>query len=474
MVDKLPPMNLPGPAVPYMRAIEKKLMEVANQVLRTDQNLSNIRANAKQGGTAFDLAMTRLNNLDRTVTEIPLAPSGIVASQHWAWDALKHASSTMNVSWDAVTKSGTGADVSVVTYEVWLREANQSRTQRALAVSDLAAVVTGLKPATGYYVSVSGVTASGTVGGLSNEVYVAPPAALVPLTPPTAPALVSDFGVVVVAWDGLLTGPNPIPDHFDYVAVLMSDAATGPWAPVGPILRTAGSVSIADAPVDSTRYFKLVAYDRLGGNSPDSTVVSILVKGVDLGTLGADLDQLQTDLDALATNPIDGSRVTDGSILSPKIGAGQVTALNIGAGQIRANHLAADAVEANSIKAGAIQANHLSPSVGQQIDISANNSVNILVGSINDAAADIDNVNGTVEQMTTYYQFGPTGATITTPSSPFAVGIRNDRIDMLQQGVAVSSWNAGQMFVSSFVGDEVVLGNHKLEKYGTGTVVRAI
>lgn len=508
MADKLPPMNLPGPAIPYMRALEKMLTDVQNQQTRTSESLTNIRTSAMRAGSAVDLASARLGDLSRTVTEIPLSPTGVQGTQRWDWDLQGHASSAMDVSWDIVTSSGTGAKVNVTTYQVWVREQNTTNLQRVLAVGALSATVTGLKVNTGYYVSISAVTASGTMGGLSTEVYVAPPAPMQKLTPPTPPGLASDYGVVAVAWDGLLTGPDAIPSYFAYVRAFISENTTGPWSPVGPSFTHAGSTTVADLPVDSTRYFKFVAYDRVGGNSDDSTVTSIVVKGVDLGTLNTDISNLQTQLDAndaalataqgnintALTGPVDGVRLVAGSvttgavaagsitsaqiaagtITASNIGAGQITALNIGAGQVQANHIAAGSIDANKIAAGAIQVSHLSPSVGGSIDISANNSINMLVGNINDQANDIDSVSGTVDTMSTYYQFGPDGATITAPNSPFAVGIRNDRIDMLQQGVAVSSWNAGQMFVNSFVGTEVVLGNHKIEKYGTGTVVRSL
>lgn len=508
MVDKLPPMNLPGPSVPYMRAIEKMLLDLENRAVRAEQNLTNIRSSASANGTSLDLANTRLNNLDRTVNLVPLAPTNVIASQVWDWDDLKNATSTMLIAWDTVTKSGSGDDVNVVTYEVWLRAEGQDKPQRAIAVGDKAAIITRLKPNTNFYASVNAVTASGVAGGLSNEIFVAAPSPLAPLDPPTAPELTTGYGVVAVHWDGRLSNADPLPYHFDFVRLYVAASATGPWTPAGPVFRDAGSTVVGPFDVDSHQYFKFVAYDRMGGHSPDSTVSDIVVAGVDLGTLDADLTQLRADLNAnqsaldaaqddidLALNgPLSGTRLIAGSVVAGallagtitsneigagtitanNIGAGQITAENIGAGQIQAKHLAADSVEANKIKAGVIQASHLSPSVGGSIDISANNSVNILAGNIDAANSAINGVGGTVDAMSTYYQFGANGATITSPDSVFAVGIRSDRIDMLERGVAVSSWNAGQLLVNSFVGNEVILGNHKLEKYGTGTVVRAI
>lgn len=186
--------------------------------------------------------------------------------------------------------------------------------------------------------------------------------------------------------------------------------------------------------------------------------------------------------------------IVDGAVTAAKIGAGEViagklsadsvAAMNIQAGAVIAGKIATDAVVANNIAAGQVQANHiaagtiqtlhLTAEVGKELDISSNNSVNIIVEQVNTVAAGAHETADTVETMATYYQFGTDGAIISTPDSAFQLALRNDRIEMLEQGIPVSYWNAGQMFVRSFVGDEVILGNHKIEKYGDGTVVRAI
>lgn len=151
------------------------------------------------------------------------------------------------------------------------------------------------------------------------------------------------------------------------------------------------------------------------------------------------------------------------SILVP----GSVGNIVIADGAITAPKIGAQAVEADNIKAGAIQTSHLDAGVGGQLDISANGSINLVVGQV-------DAVNNNLKEMQTYYQFGASGAIIGKPQSPYQLALRNDRIEMLENGNVVSYWNAGQMYVNSFIGEKVILGNHQLEKYGTGTVVRAL
>ena len=182
---------------------------------------------------------------------------------------------------------------------------------------------------------------------------------------------------------------------------------------------------------------------------------------------------------AIIANKIGAAAVTAekiqaGAIAADKIQANAISAEKIQAGAITAEKLAVDAVTANSIQSGAVQTNHLSPLVGQDLDISANDTVNIISGQLSTVTDDVNNTVGQVEAMQTYYAFGPSGATISSPGSPFAVHIDNDSIDMMENGNVVSYWNSGTMYVNNMVVEKVILGNHQIEKYSDGTVVRAL
>lgn len=176
----------------------------------------------------------------------------------------------------------------------------------------------------------------------------------------------------------------------------------------------------------------------------------------------------------VAAGAISATHIQAAAIATMHLQAAAVTAEKVQAGAIQAQHIAAGSVNANHITAGAIQTNHLSPLVGSELDISANNSVNILVGQIDEVAGTTNETQSSLEQMQTYYTFGATGAVISTPASPFATAIRNDRIEMLENGNPVSWWNSGQMHVSQLVGERVTLANHQIEVYGDGTIVRAL
>lgn len=190
----------------------------------------------------------------------------------------------------------------------------------------------------------------------------------------------------------------------------------------------------------------------------------------------------------------DSSLIVDGSITATKLAVGSVTATAIAADSVGANALqaqsvtagkiAADAVTANEIAAGAVTADkieagqietyHLAAAFGAELDLSSNEAVNILVGDIAAVNGRVDENGDTIEALTTYYRFGPDGATIESPGSVYALQLRNDGIAITESGVEVSRWDSGQLIVRSFIGEEVVLGNHKIERYTTGTVVRAL
>lgn len=183
---------------------------------------------------------------------------------------------------------------------------------------------------------------------------------------------------------------------------------------------------------------------------------------------------------------VTATKVAAGEILAVHIGAAQVDtqhinaeaiiAEHIGAEQIQAIHLAAESITAEKIAAGAIQVNHLSPAFGEELDISANESVNILVGQISGVEGDLDTALNDDEtglrKMQTFYQFGADGARITNPDSAYALALKNDVIQMLENGNIVSYWNSGTMYVDQLQATTVILGNHQIEQYGNGTVIR--
>lgn len=176
----------------------------------------------------------------------------------------------------------------------------------------------------------------------------------------------------------------------------------------------------------------------------------------------------------LSAEAVTADKIAADSITALHIQAAAVTAGKIAAGAVTANEIAANTITAANIAAGSITALELSAEVGQDLDISSNNSVNIIAGQISTVTDDLNTTSDSLATMQTYYQFGPSGATISSPSSPYSLHLANDRIEILEVGVPVSYWNSGTMYVRSMVGEEIILGNHKIQKRSDGTVVREL
>lgn len=229
---------------------------------------------------------------------------------------------------------------------------------------------------------------------------------------PSVPITITALGGVVVTWDGLLGGAPPAPG-FMHVFAEFAREGTEDYARFGSQLTRAGSIQLAGEPVGSEVRIRFRSVNTLGVVSDAGTEVSVVVVGV----TGPDIE--------------------------------------------------ANAVTANHIEAFSIGVNQLEPGIGGQLDITANEAVVIIAGAV-------DDTNAALDEMQTVYKFTPTEAVISAKDSNYELAIDNDSIEIREGGVPVSYWNSGQMYVESFVGNTVVLSNHQLEKFGTGTVMRAL
>ncbi|WP_025157271.1 hypothetical protein [Leifsonia aquatica] len=358
--------------------------------------------------------------------------------------------------------------------------------------------VNGLQPGVDYQVKVASISAYGVSSALSTDWRVTIPATLEDMATPPGPVLSSAAGVVVAGWYGSFNGVLP-PSQFRYIYAEVSPRGADDWTRMGGVLmRGGGSIQIGGLTVGEDYEVRFIAVDSLGTETAPSAPGIVTVMGVtaadlapDVITLGGNhLTTAITSPDRDGTNEGDlwfqrdstlaiiGQWQWDGATWVPQtvsheviasIDLGKATVGTLDGGLITAHTLGAD-----QLIAGTITVNELSPTIGNDLDISANDTVTIIAGRVQDVADDANATAGTLADMQTVYAFGPQGAVISNPNSRFQLALRNDRIEMLENGSAVSYWNSGQMFVRSFVGEEVILGNHKLERYGTGTVVKAL
>lgn len=242
-----------------------------------------------------------------------------------------------------------------------------------------------------------------------------------PMPAPTAPAVSSHRGTMSVEWNGLMGDFAP-PPQFRYVYAEVSPDETGPWQKAGSVLfRKGGTITMAQFSVGTALWVHLIAVDGMGIESEASTAVQHIITGI--------------------TGP----------------------------------DIVANSVDANVITAGSIKTNHLSPEVGNELTIDGNVTIVATRTQIDGVAADLDATSDNLAEMQTYYDFGPSGAIISSPGSVFATAVRNDRIEMLENGNVISYWNSGQMYVDQLIGSRVTLGRHQIEQFDVnGTVVRAL
>jgi len=381
------------------------------------------------------------------VTPNPAAPTGLtVASNTPGFDERGLPIATVVLDWAAVTEAVNGAAISVGLYEVWLgQDPTEPTVERITTETDATLVL----PVDGDFTArLRAQSTSGLWSAFTTDVTFSTTADATPLDEPTQPALTSRLGTVRVDWDGeLVTGAPPARFRRAYAAI--ADTEAGTYVPAGPSFES-GGVVLAGLEVGVDVWVKLYAVDSQGIVSAGSEPASITVHGVAFG------------------------EIDDEAVGEEQIAAAAIVARHVRAGAIEADALAADSVTANSILAGSIETYHVSAAFGAELNLESNEAVNIIVGQIAAVQTDTDALGGTLDELATYYTFGPSGATITSPGSEYALALSADGIAISESGVEVSRWSAGQLQVASFVGDEVVLGNHKIERYTTGTVVRAL
>lgn len=116
---------------------------------------------------------------------------------------------------------------------------------------------------------------------------------------------------------------------------------------------------------------------------------------------------------------------------------------------------------------GTILARYLAPDVGEQLNLSANEAILLMVGQISGAQATADGALANVTDLRTYFSFEVDGFYISTPGSTSRLRLTNDRIEMIQSGQVVAYWTGGRMVVVSMIAQDLTLGYHKV----TGDIV---
>lgn len=180
----------------------------------------------------------------------------------------------------------------------------------------------------------------------------------------------------------------------------------------------------------------------------------------------------------------------------------RLTADTVDASKVLMDQGFADKFWANEGNFGKVSTDMVTPNFGEDLQLAANGSIVLALGNAAnamDAAAQADakaEASGasagyaaqaaaeaaaraaeaitTTENQGRYYRFGDTDLRIGQPGSSVELSIADTGISFRQNDVPVSLWDGGQMIVKSFVGEEVVLANHKIETRGARTIVRSM
>ncbi len=384
---------------------------------------------------------------------VPKAPTGLQVDSNTGKFTPAGPQSTVTVKWVPVHQSTDNTPVSVVEYQVTVGE----ETYLVPGVSCTFIIPSG-NPARN--VTVRARTAAGVWGDPSTALSVTGAAPTVTALAPLTPTLTTGMSMVQVAWGGKFAGNVDPPQGFAAVAVesrwkTPADGSSPNWSPWERVTTplTRAGSATIQSINDATVEARLVGFDVLGNVMGTSPVATINVIGAD----------------------------------------------------------------APNFRAGAIEVVHVSPSFGDNLNLSANGSILMLVGITNDlettlnqqqellweqntaiqsAQDEADAANALAQyantvasnayllaesadekatQQATYYRFGPAGLEIGDPNSTEALRLKPGRIEMVQGGAVQSVWEGGVFIAAHAALDSAWLANHKVEKKGAGrTIIRPL
>lgn len=146
-------------------------------------------------------------------------------------------------------------------------------------------------------------------------------------------------------------------------------------------------------------------------------------------------------------------------------------------GSVGAVQIADGAIVAEKIAAEAITVGHLSADVGKSLDISSNDSVNILVGRVKGAEDGLEATAGTVDDLATYYRFTNAGAVIGQVNDSHQMQLNAEGISLLENGSTIAQWVGQTMYLGAIdVEKSLFIGNHQfqLDETTGHTIVRKV
>lgn len=159
-------------------------------------------------------------------------------------------------------------------------------------------------------------------------------------------------------------------------------------------------------------------------------------------------------------------------------------------GSVTANKLNAAEIWASSawidvLKTRVITTEMVSNDFGASISLDDNGSITLLTQATKDAKDTADEAGANaasagstaqeakdaVDGLGQFYRFTSEAAVIGEVGSNMELRLENDQIGIYQSGTKVTWWDSGQFRVTSAVLDEAVIGNHKIEAYGSDRTI---
>lgn len=418
----------------------------------------------------------------------PAQPTGFSADPAGYWDDNGQPQGLVEFTWNAVTVSDTGAPILVEKYEVLIRDTGLGLTETyeaAAAFENALTLTTGFPIGSSWEAQVVAVSAGGGRGIPSAADTFTIPSPVIGVVEPVAPIVTSGIGMalVVPVWEQDTTpSPTAMPEQVNHLNVYASpDGSTG-WTLVGSAMSDGDDVKFVGVPGEEW-WFSTTAYTSDDQETDRSESTSLVLVGVDIPELSAVLSLILTG-PLIETNPGEslGIKVAAGGIVAYD-DTGDVTMLvdaltgqvYFRDGLIDGSVIATGTIQATAIEAGAAFVD-LVQSISGQLDLSANSSVQIVVGNgLIPLQSQIDGIDAGLADQRVYFTFDSNGFTVSQPDDPMAFRVGAGVASILANGNVVSYWNESQFVVPSIAIEEGRIGNHQVSPEGTdSTVWRAV
>lgn len=228
------------------------------------------------------MSATGAEPIDRDA-RAPQAPANLTVDSFAAWQGGEVVLA-LNGEWDAVTLGDNGAPIGVGSYEMWGRPDDGATPSKLLGTS-IGAAVSVARPefAIGdtWLVKVRAWSDNNVVGPFTDEGAVTFADPTEELDPPTDPSVSALPGLALAGWDGNLASDPVDAAPASLAWVLVEISDDDSTWTAVKTLYVAGDVAVIAKPVGWSGYIRFTAVDRLMRSSTASASVPVTVPAAD-------------------------------------------------------------------------------------------------------------------------------------------------------------------------------------------------